>query len=35
MQVFSKLKESRFPGEIEMKDLVDRRIANSRVIGGL
>ncbi|XP_075510254.1 selT-like protein isoform X1 [Primulina tabacum] len=33
--VFSKLKESRFPGEIELKDLVGRRIANSRVMGAL
>lgn len=31
-QVFSKLKENRFPGEIELKDLVARRIANSRVV---
>ncbi|KAH6837572.1 SELT-like protein precursor [Perilla frutescens var. hirtella] len=30
--VFSKLKEHRFPGEIELKDLITRRIANSRVI---
>ncbi|KAJ8533075.1 hypothetical protein K7X08_015964 [Anisodus acutangulus] len=33
--VFSKLKENRFPGEIELKDLVGRRIANSRVVDGL
>ncbi|KAL6508052.1 hypothetical protein OROGR_024247 [Orobanche gracilis] len=33
--VFSKLNESRFPGEIELKELVARRIANSRVIDGL
>ncbi|KAL3826119.1 hypothetical protein ACJIZ3_022148 [Penstemon smallii] len=33
--VFSKLKENRFPGEIELKELVSRRIANSRVIDGL
>ncbi|XP_075474698.1 selT-like protein [Primulina tabacum] len=33
--VFSKIKESRFPGEIELKDLVSRRIANLRVMGGL
>ncbi|CAA2980256.1 Hypothetical predicted protein [Olea europaea subsp. europaea] len=32
--VFSKLKENRFPGEIELKDLVGRRVANSRVIDG-
>ncbi|KAL1545478.1 selT-like protein [Salvia divinorum] len=29
---FSKLKENRFPGEIELKELVARRIVNSRVI---
>lgn len=28
--VFSKLKENRFPGEIELKDLVERRLANTR-----
>ncbi|XP_030537404.1 selT-like protein [Rhodamnia argentea] len=33
--VFSKLKEGRFPGEIELKDLVGRRLANSRVTDGL
>ncbi|KAL3536529.1 hypothetical protein ACH5RR_004990 [Cinchona calisaya] len=33
--VYSKLKESRFPGEIELKDLIGRRIANSRVVDGL
>ncbi|KAL0309976.1 UNVERIFIED_CONTAM: SelT-like protein [Sesamum radiatum] len=33
--VFSKLKENRFPGEIELKDLVARRIASSRVVDGL
>ncbi|MCD7471540.1 hypothetical protein HAX54_012030 [Datura stramonium] len=27
--VFSKLKENRFPGELELKDLVGRRITNS------
>ncbi|KAK4396112.1 SelT-like protein [Sesamum angolense] len=35
VQVFSKLKENRFPGEIELKDLVARRIASSRVVDGL
>ncbi|KAI8014115.1 SelT-like protein [Camellia lanceoleosa] len=30
--VFSKLNEKRFPGEIELKDLIGRRIANSRII---
>ncbi|KAG6437076.1 hypothetical protein SASPL_101985 [Salvia splendens] len=29
---FSKLKENRFPGEIELKELVARRIVNSRLI---
>ncbi|KAE8693053.1 SelT-like protein [Hibiscus syriacus] len=29
--VFSKLKEGRFPGEIELKDLVGKTLANSRV----
>ncbi|KAK3019016.1 hypothetical protein RJ639_003624 [Escallonia herrerae] len=33
--VFSKLKEHRFPGEIELKDLIGKRIANSRVLDGL
>ncbi|KAI3474217.1 hypothetical protein Pfo_029005 [Paulownia fortunei] len=33
--VFSKLKENRFPGEIELKDIVARRIVNSRVIDGV
>ncbi|KAK3441995.1 hypothetical protein EUGRSUZ_B02246 [Eucalyptus grandis] len=33
--LFSKLKEARFPGEIELKDLVGRRLANSRVTDGL
>ncbi|KAJ6670750.1 SELENOPROTEIN T [Salix viminalis] len=29
--VFSKLMEARFPGEIELKDLVGRRLANSGI----
>ncbi|CAA0830564.1 SelT-like protein [Striga hermonthica] len=33
--VFSKLKENRFPGEIELKDLVARRISSSRVVDGI
>ncbi|KAK4606072.1 hypothetical protein RGQ29_000374 [Quercus rubra] len=33
--VFSKLQEGRFPGEIELKDLVGKRLANSRVVDGL
>ncbi|VFQ79890.1 unnamed protein product [Cuscuta campestris] len=30
--VFSKLKEKKFPGEIELKDIIGRRIARGRVI---
>ncbi|KAK2376472.1 selT protein [Trifolium repens] len=30
--VFSKLKEGRFPGEIELKDLITKRMANSRLV---
>lgn len=30
--VFSKLKEKRFPGEIELKDVIARRIPRGRVI---
>ncbi|CAL5189665.1 unnamed protein product [Lathyrus oleraceus] len=30
--VFSKLKEGRFPGEIELKDLITRRMANSKLV---
>ncbi|KAE8705628.1 SelT-like protein [Hibiscus syriacus] len=33
--VFSKLKEGRFPGEIELKDLVGKTLANSRVTDNL
>lgn len=33
--VFSKLKQGRFPGEIELKDLVAQRVASSRVVDGL
>ncbi|KAA8549421.1 hypothetical protein F0562_001106 [Nyssa sinensis] len=29
--VFSKLKEGRFPGEIELKDLIGKKLANSRI----
>ncbi|OWM66691.1 selT-like protein [Punica granatum] len=32
--VFSKLKEGRFPGEIELKDLIGRKLASSRVKDG-
>lgn len=35
LKVFSKLQEGRFPGEIELKDLVGKRLANSRVVDGL
>lgn len=30
--VFSKLKERRFPGEIELKDLITKRMATSRLV---
>lgn len=30
--VFSKLKEGRFPGEIELKDLITKRMTNSRLV---
>ncbi|XP_059463190.1 selT-like protein [Corylus avellana] len=33
--VFSKLKEQRFPSEIELRDLVGRRLANLRVVDGI
>lgn len=33
--VFSKLKEGRFPGEIELKDLIGRTLAKSRVMDSL
>ncbi|XP_027369165.1 selT-like protein isoform X2 [Abrus precatorius] len=33
--VFSKLKERRFPGEIELKDLISKRIANSVHVNGV
>ncbi|KAL4610147.1 hypothetical protein ACB092_08G030900 [Castanea dentata] len=33
--VFSKLQEGRFPGEIELKDLIGKRLANSGVVDGL
>ncbi|XP_065851746.1 selT-like protein [Euphorbia lathyris] len=32
--VFSKLTENRFPGEIELKDLVGKRLANARYFDG-
>jgi len=31
-QVFSKLKENRFPGEIELRDLVGKKVANARFV---
>ncbi|XP_019431920.1 PREDICTED: selT-like protein [Lupinus angustifolius] len=31
--LFSKLKEGRFPGELELKDLISRRMAKSRLAG--
>ncbi|XP_068644178.1 selT-like protein [Aristolochia californica] len=33
--VFSKLKEHRFPSEFELRDIISRRIGNSRVVDGL
>ncbi|KAK0603213.1 hypothetical protein LWI29_002542 [Acer saccharum] len=33
--VFSKKQESRFPGEIELKDLVAKKLATPRVVDGL
>ncbi|XP_027337866.1 selT-like protein isoform X2 [Abrus precatorius] len=33
--VFSKLKENRFPGEIELRELVGRRLANPRLVSGI
>ncbi|KAJ4725567.1 SelT-like protein [Melia azedarach] len=33
--VFSKLKEGRFPGEIELKDLVARKLALTRLVDGV
>ncbi|XP_071690211.1 selT-like protein [Rutidosis leptorrhynchoides] len=33
-RVYSKLKEKRFPGEIELRELIGKKIANSRVIDG-
>ncbi|KAL9255048.1 SelT-like protein [Drosera capensis] len=33
--IFSKLKEQRFPGEIELRDLVGKRIAGAGIVDGL
>ncbi|KAI4318207.1 hypothetical protein L6164_026000 [Bauhinia variegata] len=33
--VFSKLKEGRFPGEIELKDLIGKKMANSKLVDGV
>ncbi|KAK7286915.1 hypothetical protein RJT34_22272 [Clitoria ternatea] len=33
--VFSKLKENRFPGEIELRELVGRRLANTGFVSGV
>ncbi|XP_015932008.1 selT-like protein [Arachis duranensis] len=33
--VFSKLKEGRFPGEIELKNLITKKMANSRLANGV
>lgn len=35
MKVYSKLKEGRFPGEIELRDLIGRKMANSRLTDGV
>ncbi|PWA61911.1 Selenoprotein, Rdx type [Artemisia annua] len=32
--VYSKLREKRFPGEIELRDLIGKKIGNSRVVDG-
>lgn len=32
--VYSKLREKRFPGEIELRDLIGKKIGNSRVVNG-
>ncbi|KAL7598644.1 selT-like protein [Lactuca sativa] len=34
-RVFSKLREKRFPGEIELRELVGKKIANSRIVDGI
>ncbi|KAI7730584.1 hypothetical protein M8C21_021468 [Ambrosia artemisiifolia] len=33
-QVYSKLQEKRFPGEIELRDAIGKRIVNTRVVDG-
>ncbi|XP_074264504.1 selT-like protein [Silene latifolia] len=33
-QIFSKLREQRFPGEIELRDLIGKRLAGSRIVDG-
>ncbi|KAH9616351.1 hypothetical protein KSS87_010813 [Heliosperma pusillum] len=33
-QVFSKLREQRFPGEIELRDLIGKRLTGSRIVDG-
>ncbi|KAI3893140.1 hypothetical protein MKX03_020165 [Papaver bracteatum] len=32
--IFSKLKEKRFPSEFELKDIVSKRLSNSRIVDG-
>ncbi|KAI3788683.1 hypothetical protein L2E82_01456 [Cichorium intybus] len=34
-QVFSKLREKRFPGEIELRDLIGKKIANTRLVDSI
>lgn len=33
--VFSKLRERRFPGEIELKDLISKKMVNSRIVSSV
>ncbi|XP_074264579.1 selT-like protein [Silene latifolia] len=33
-QIFSKLREQRFPGEIELRDLIGKRLAGSGIVDG-
>jgi len=35
LKVFSKLKEGRFPGEIELKDLITKKMTNSIGVNGV
>ncbi len=33
LQIFSKLEEGRFPGEIELRDAIGRKLVNSGITG--